>query len=153
MSDIELFKQTMFEKQSSFQKLMKLLILIPPKSMDVKRFIRRVDADVDVDVERFIRRVTDWRILNNDCLIQKIHLLTSLWRTLCHIVKYLDNWIATLFQGQVLWQNFSSLCLFVVNLKLSWRVKIQLISSNNNKIKNIPLIFLFKFSSGLNHKW
>lgn len=59
MSDIELFKQTMFEKQSSFQKLMKLLILIPPKSMDVKRFIRRVDADVDVDAERFIRRVTD----------------------------------------------------------------------------------------------
>ena len=59
MSDIELFKQTMFEKQSSFQKLMKLLILIPPKSMDVKRLIRRVDADVDVDVERFIRRVTD----------------------------------------------------------------------------------------------
>ena len=59
MSDIELFKQTMFEKQSSFQKLMKLLILIPPKSMDVKRFIRRVDADVDGDVERFIRRVTD----------------------------------------------------------------------------------------------
>lgn len=59
MSDIELFKQTMFEKQSSFQKLMKLLILISPKSIDVERFIRRVDVDVDVDLERFIRRVTD----------------------------------------------------------------------------------------------
>ena len=38
---------------------MKLLILISPKSIDVERFIRRVDVDVDVDLERFIRRVTD----------------------------------------------------------------------------------------------
>ena len=45
------FKQFMSEKQSSFQKLKKLLILIAPTS---------------IYIERFTERISDWSILNND---------------------------------------------------------------------------------------
>ena len=45
------FKQLMSEKQSSFQKLKKLLILIAPTS---------------IYIERFTERISDWSILNND---------------------------------------------------------------------------------------
>ena len=51
MSDKGVFKQFMSEKQSSFQKLKKLLILIVPTS---------------IYVERYTGFVSDWSILNND---------------------------------------------------------------------------------------
>ena len=51
MSDKGVFKQFMSEKQSSFQKLKKLLILIVPTS---------------IYVERYAGFVSDWSILNND---------------------------------------------------------------------------------------
>ena len=51
MSDKGVFKQFMSEKQSSFQKLKKLLILIVPTS---------------IYIERFTGCVSDWSILNND---------------------------------------------------------------------------------------
>ena len=51
MSDKGVFKQFMSEKQSSFQKLKKLLMLIVPTS---------------IFVERYTGFVSDWSILNND---------------------------------------------------------------------------------------
>ena len=51
MSDKGLFKQFMLQKQSSFQKLKKLLILIAPTSSHI---------------ERFNGCVSDWIVLNND---------------------------------------------------------------------------------------
>ena len=51
MSDKGFFKQFMSEKQSSFQKLKKLLILIVPTS---------------IYIERFTGGVSEWSILNND---------------------------------------------------------------------------------------
>ena len=51
MSDKGVFKQFMSEKQSSFQKLKKLLILIVPTS---------------IYVERYTGFVSDWSILDND---------------------------------------------------------------------------------------
>ena len=51
MSDKGVFKQFMSQKQSSFQKLKKLLILIVPTS---------------IYVERYTGFVSDWSILNND---------------------------------------------------------------------------------------
>ena len=51
MSDKGFFKQFMSEKQSSFQKLKKLLMLIVPTS---------------IFVERYTGFVSDWSILNND---------------------------------------------------------------------------------------
>ena len=51
MSDKGVFKQFMSEKQSSFQKLKKLLILIVPTS---------------IYVERYTGFVSDWSILNNN---------------------------------------------------------------------------------------
>ena len=45
------FKQFMSEKQSSFQKLKKLLILIAPTS---------------IYIERFTECISDWSILNHD---------------------------------------------------------------------------------------
>ena len=56
MTDKGLFKQAMSEKQSSSQKLKKLLILIAPTSIH----------------ERFTGNVRDWSILNNDWPIQKV---------------------------------------------------------------------------------
>ena len=51
MSDKGFFKQFMSEKQSSFQKLKKLLILTAPTS---------------IYIERFTECISDWSILNND---------------------------------------------------------------------------------------
>ena len=51
MSDKGFFKHFMSQKQSSFEKLKKLLILIAPTS---------------IYIERFSGCVSDWSILNND---------------------------------------------------------------------------------------
>ena len=56
MSDKGFFKQFMSEKQFSFQKLKKLLILIAPTR---------------IHIERFTRCVGDWSILNDDWPMQK----------------------------------------------------------------------------------
>ena len=61
VSDKEFFKPFMSEKQSSFQKLKKLLILIAPTSI--------------IHIERFIGCISDWSILNNDWPIQKFDLI------------------------------------------------------------------------------
>ena len=61
MSDKGFFKQFISEKQSRFQKLKKLLILIAPTS---------------IYIERFTGCVSDWSILNNDSAIQKFDLIT-----------------------------------------------------------------------------
>ena len=74
MSYKSFFKPTISEK-IPFWKLKKLLILIALTSIH----------------ERFTECVSDWGILNNDWLIQKNDLLTSIWRSLCHIVKYLTH--------------------------------------------------------------
>ena len=63
------FKLFMSEKQSSFQKLKKLLILIAPTS---------------IYIERFTGCVSDWSVLNNDSAIQKFDLLTLIWVSLCY---------------------------------------------------------------------
>ena len=57
MSDKGFFKQAMSEKQSSFKRLKKLLIVIAPTSFH----------------ERFTGNVRDWGILNSDWPIQKIN--------------------------------------------------------------------------------
>ena len=57
MSDKEFFKHALLEKSFNFQKLKKLLMLI---------------ALTSIHVERFTGCVSDWDILNNDWLNQKI---------------------------------------------------------------------------------
>ena len=46
-------------------------------------------AGTRIHVERVIGRVRNWNILNNVQPIQKMDLLTSKWRNLCHIVNLL----------------------------------------------------------------
>ena len=59
----------MSEKQSSFEKLKKLLRLIAPTS---------------IYIERFSGCVKDWSMLDNDWAIQKFDLLTFIWGSLCY---------------------------------------------------------------------
>ena len=61
------FKQFMSEKSNSFQKLKKLLILITPTSISIKRFTGWV---------------SDLSILNNDWPIQKFDLLALILKSL-----------------------------------------------------------------------
>ena len=77
MSDKWFLKPFMSEKQSSFQKLKKLLILISPTS---------------IYIERFTGCVSDWSILNNDSAIQKFDLLTLILGSLCYN-QILNPWI------------------------------------------------------------
>ena len=69
MSDKGFLKPFMSEKQSSFQKLKKLLILISPTS---------------IYIERFTGCISDWSILNSDSAIQKFDLLTLILGSLCY---------------------------------------------------------------------
>ena len=71
MSDKGFFNQFMSEKQSIFQKLKKLLILIAPTC---------------IHIERFTGCVSDWSILNknNDWPIQKFDSLTLILGSLCY---------------------------------------------------------------------
>ena len=69
MSDKGFFKQFMSQKQSSFQKLTKQLILISPTS---------------IHIERFSGCVSDWSALNNDWPIQKFDLQILIWGSLCY---------------------------------------------------------------------
>ena len=85
MSDKGFFKQFMSEKQSSFQKLKKLLILIVPTS---------------IYVERYTGFVSDWSILNNDWATQKFDLLTLIWGSLC-CNQILNPYIARLIYKRV----------------------------------------------------
>ena len=83
MSDKGLFKQFMLQKQSSFQKLKKLLILIAPTS---------------IHIERFSGCISDWSVLNNDWSIEKFDLLTLIWGAYA-TVKYLTHEFPDLYKN------------------------------------------------------
>ena len=58
----------MSEKESSFQKLKKTILIAP----------------TNIPIERFTGCVSDWSILNNDWPIQKFDLLSLTWGSLCY---------------------------------------------------------------------
>ena len=51
-------------------------------------------ASTRIHVERFIGRARDWSILNAVWPLQKIDLLSSTWKAICHIVNFnnVNDW-------------------------------------------------------------
>ena len=64
-----------------------------PKQKDADQFSqadvkKRFDiAATRIHVERFIGRVRDWSILNNVWPLNRMDILSSTWKMLCHIVN------------------------------------------------------------------
>ena len=107
MSDEGFFKQIMSEKQSSFRKLKKLLILNAPTTIHVKKFTGCASY---------------WSILNNDWpILKKLLTNINICRALCYS-QILNPYISRLVKEWNLWQKFNFLCLFAACLNLSGRL-------------------------------